>query len=72
MARRAGWVLLSCAVLAMAGARVGPPSWHGGLIAAAVACGLLGLIAIVNVAVVRGLYRGVNHGGEATPPTDRS
>ncbi len=54
-ARRMGWVLLALSLLIGGGWRFGgAPGWVAGL---AVACGLLGLLAIVNVALVRGLYR---------------
>lgn len=54
-ARRVGWALLGLCLLIGAGWRFGDgPGWLAGL---AVACGLLGLLAIVNVALVRGLYR---------------
>lgn len=56
-ARRIGWLLLVVAVAAMLVARMGPEAVRVPAIAAAVAAGLFGLLAIVNVALVRGLYR---------------
>jgi hypothetical protein len=58
-ARRIGWLLLALSVLfgglwRYGGELIGGTTWAAGL---AVACGLLGLLAIVNVALVRGLYR---------------
>ena len=54
-ARRVGWVLLALSVLSGGVWRYGGGA--GWAAALAVACGLLGLLAIVNVALVRGLYR---------------
>lgn len=55
-ARRSGWLLLGAAVLALilarSGAAGGMMLWQG----VAIGCGLLGLLAIVNVALVRGIY----------------
>jgi choline-glycine betaine transporter len=59
-ARRIGWALLVVAVAAMLVARIGPEAVRAPAIAAAVAAGLFGLLAIVNVALVRGLYRQLN------------
>ena len=54
-ARRAGWLLLVLSVLSGGVWRfAGGAGWAAGL---ALAFGLLGLLAIVNVALVRGLYR---------------
>ena len=55
-ARRIGWVLLAMSLAALAAARMGAPGgerlWQG----VAIGTGMLGLLAIVNVALVRGLY----------------
>lgn len=54
-ARRVGWgMLVLCLLIAALWRFAGAPGWAAGL---AVACGLLGLLAIVNVALVRGLYQ---------------
>ncbi len=53
-ARRIGWSLLVLAAGAMAWGRLGNmPRLAGGI---AIGCGILGLLAIVNVALVRALY----------------
>lgn len=54
-ARRMGWVLLGLSVLFGGNWRFGGGA--GWAATMAVACGLLGLLAIMNVALVRGLYR---------------
>ena len=66
-ARRIGWLLLAIAVAAMLVARLGPEAVRVPAIAGAVAAGLFGLLAIVNVALVRGLYRQI---GEMVPPRE--
>ncbi len=66
-ARRTGWALLALSVAAMLVARVGPADWRIMAIGASIACGLFGLLAIVNVALVRGLYKQV---GEMVQPQD--
>lgn len=66
-ARRIGWLLLVIAVAAMLVARIGPEAVRVPAIAAAVAAGVFGLLAIVNVALVRGLYRQI---GEMVPPRE--
>ncbi len=54
-ARLTGWALLALCLLCLAGERLANgPGW---LIGVAVGSGLLGLLAIINVALVRGLYR---------------
>ncbi len=58
-ARRIGWALLALSVAAMLVARVGPEEWRMAGIGTSIACGLFGLLAIVNVALVRGLYKQV-------------
>lgn len=67
-ARRSGWVLLALSVAAMLVARVGSADWRTFAIGTSIACGLFGLLAIVNVALVRGLYKQV--GEMAQPPED--
>lgn len=67
-ARRIGWLLLVVAVMAMLVARLGPETARVPAIAVAVAAGLFGLLAIVNVALVRGLYRQI--GEMVLPPQD--
>ncbi len=67
-ARRSGWVLLAVSVAAMLGARIGPEEWRTVAIGVSIASGLFGLLAIVNVALVRGLYKQVAE--MAQPPAD--
>lgn len=55
-ARRAGWAMLALSVAAMAVARIGPEALRSWAIAIAVTLGLFGLLFIVNVALVRGIY----------------
>lgn len=73
-ARRAGWALLGIAIAAGAVARFGPQGWSLAAAATGVAAGLAGLLAIVNVALVRGLYRELavrrEAGDGAQPPAD--
>ena len=64
-ARRAGWAMLALSVAAMAVARTGPETLRGGAIGVAVALGLLGLLCIVNVALVRGIYRELDKARDA-------
>lgn len=66
-ARRIGWLLLMVAVVAMLVARIGPEAVRARAIAVAVVAGLFGLLAIVNVALVRGLYRQID---EMVPPRE--
>lgn len=66
-ARRIGWALLAIAMAAMLTGRIGPEAWRTPATAIAIAAGLFGLLAIVNVALVRGLYRQI---GEAMPSDD--
>ncbi|MEQ1510695.1 MAG: hypothetical protein ABL909_09900 [Sphingopyxis sp.] len=57
-ARRAGWGLLAlCLVLGGLVRFAGAGGW---VMAGAVAAGMLGLLAIINVALVRGLYRQID------------
>lgn len=65
-ARRIGWALLVLALAAMLVARFGPPDIHLPAQIAGGAAALFGLLAIVNVALVRGLYRQVEEMAE--PP----
>ena len=65
-ARRIGWALLALALAAMLFARFGPASARLPAQIAGGAAALLGLLAIVNVALVRGLYRQVAEIGEQT------
>lgn len=58
-ARRGGWALLALSVVTMLLARAGPSEWRAVTIGTGMACGLLGLLAVVNVALVRGLYKQV-------------
>lgn len=71
-ARRVGWALLVVAILAALAGRLGPEAWRFAAWAVAVAAGLAGLLAIVNVALVRGLYRelAVRRGAEDQPHAD--
>lgn len=71
-ARRTGWALLGVSLAAALVARFGPPSWSLAAWAATAAAGLAGMLAIVNVALVRGLYRELAvrreaGGGESAP-----
>ena len=43
-------------------AKQGPDEWHRWAIGFAIGCGMIGMLAIVNVALVRGLYHQI---GEA-------
>ena len=72
-ARRTGWALLGIALIAAVVGRMGPQEWSFAAWAIAVAAGLAGMLAIVNVAVVRGLYRELAVRREAgdQPPADR-
>jgi hypothetical protein len=69
-ARRTGWVLLGIALITAVGARMGPQEWSFAAWAVALAAALAGLLAIVNVALVRGLYRdlAVRREAEDQPP----
>jgi hypothetical protein len=72
-ARRVGWALLVLSVAAMAAARFGPVDYRPGAIAIAATTGLLGLLAVVNVALVRGLYRVVETApDQGANPDDQS
>lgn len=55
-ARRAGWAMLALSVAAMVVARLGPESLRPWAIAVAATLGLFGLLFIINVALVRGIY----------------
>jgi hypothetical protein len=71
-ARRTGWALLGIAIGAALLARLGPGEWRIAAWAVAAAAGLAGLLAIVNVALVRGLYRELALRGDgAQPPPGR-
>lgn len=69
-ARRTGWALLGIALIAAIVGRMGPDGWSFAAWTIAVAAGLAGLLAIVNVALVRGLYRdlAVRREAEDQPP----
>lgn len=71
-ARRIGWALLGLALIAAMIGRMGPQGWSFAAWAVAVAAGLAGMLAIVNVALVRGLYRELAERREAgdQPPAD--
>lgn len=69
-ARRTGWVLLAVALIAAVVARTGPDGWRFAAWAAATAAALAGLLAIVNVAVVRALYRQVDETRKAAAELD--
>lgn len=56
-ARRGGWVLLGVALLCMVLFRLGPQSLHPWPAILGGAAGILGMLAILNVALVRSLYR---------------
>ncbi len=66
-ARRTGWALLTLALLAMAGARFGPEGWFAVLTGVAVALSIAGMLAVINVALVRSLYKQI----DAAPPPDQ-
>jgi hypothetical protein len=59
-ARRIGWMLIGIALAAMIAGRVGTQEWRTSASVVAVAAGLLGMLAVVNVALVRSLYRAVD------------
>lgn len=67
-ARRVGWGLLGLSLLAMLAVRLGPGEMKTAAIVVAVTAALFGLLAIVNVALVRGLYKQL--GEMAKPPPD--
>lgn len=66
-ARRIGWALLALALAVMAGARFGPERWAALLIGIAVALSIAGMLAVINVALVRSLYKQI----DAAPPPDQ-
>jgi hypothetical protein len=63
-------VLLAVALIAAVVARTGPDGWRFAAWAAATAAALAGLLAIVNVAVVRALYRQVDETRKAAAELD--
>jgi hypothetical protein len=65
-ARRGGWVLLGVALLCMVLFRLGPQSLHPWPAILGGAAGILGMLAILNVALVRSLYRQL----DAAPPPE--
>ena len=69
-ARRTGWVLLGIALITAVGARMGPDGWSFAAWAVAIAAALAGLLAIVNVALVRAMYRdlAIRREAEDAPP----
>ncbi|MEK6542234.1 MAG: hypothetical protein AABZ45_08965 [Pseudomonadota bacterium] len=58
--RRMGWALLLLSFAAVVAARLGPHMLHAGAVIAAFATGSLGLLAVLNIALVRGLYKRVD------------
>ncbi len=62
-ARRVGWAMLVAALAAMTVARLAP-AWREVAWSAAAALALLGLLAVVNVALVRSLYRQLGDAAE--------
>ena len=64
-ARRVGWALIVVAAGAALLAKSAGPDWRMVLGAVAIGSALLGFLAIINVALVRGLYRTLD---EAPPP----
>lgn len=64
-ARRAGWAMLVLSVAAMVLVRFGPETLRPLAMAAAAVLGLFGLLCIVNVALVRGIYRELDKAREA-------
>jgi hypothetical protein len=58
-ARRIGWLLLFAALAGVSVYRFGPPGLRLPALVAGCTAALLGLLAIVNVALVRYLYRQV-------------
>ena len=74
-ARRTGWAMLVLSVAAMALVRFGPEAVRSWAIAAASILGLFGLLFIINVALVRGIYRELDKAreqAEASAATDQS
>ena len=55
--RRIGWGLMLLSLAAMVAARQGPQGLHVAAVVTAFVSGSLGLLGIVNVALVRTLYR---------------
>ena len=64
-ARRGGWVLLGVALVGMLLFRFGPESLRPWPAILGGAAGILGMLAILNVALVRSLYRQLD---DAPPP----
>jgi hypothetical protein len=58
--------MLALALIAMAGARFGPERWFVVLTAVAVALSVAGMLAVINVALVRSLYKQI----DTAPPGD--
>jgi hypothetical protein len=67
-ARRIGWMLLVLAVASMAAGRLGDAALRPWATGIAIGCGLIGMLAIVNVALVRGLYREIGKARHAAQP----
>lgn len=55
--RRIGWGLMLLSFAAMVAARMGPQALYVAAVVAAFVSGSLGLLGVVNVALVRGLYK---------------
>lgn len=69
-ARRAGWAMLALSVAAMVVARLGPESLRPWAIAVATTLGLFGLLFIVNVALVRGIYGEISKARDVAEAVD--
>ncbi|MEQ1689014.1 MAG: hypothetical protein ABL874_10610 [Sphingopyxis sp.] len=64
--QRAGWALMLLSLGAMVIARLGPLAVHVVAVVVAFVSGPLGLLAIVNIALIRALYKRVDAAGK--PP----
>lgn len=71
-ARVTGWALIGAAALAAVLAREGPAGWSGIATGFAIGCGIIGLLCIVNVALVRSLYVQIDAAAQAQAAADAS
>ena len=69
-ARVIGWALIGAAALCAILAREGPAGWSGIATGAAIGCGIIGLLCVVNVALVRSLYVQIDAAAKAEAKAD--